>query len=387
MTDSNSDGHRVPRHPPVSLLGLSAALLIAVGASAAPAAVRPADGSAPPAPLPARQPDRPPGADGDTPPTAPPPSGALPSIADGRPLPPVPRLGDGGAVALTNGIPAAVLDAYRNAQSRLTALQPNCRVPVALLAAIGKVESGHARGGRLDSAGTTVQPILGPVLKGGPYAAISDTDGGTWDGDPVWDRAVGPMQFIPGTWARWASDGNGDSLASPHNMYDAALAGARYLCAGGRDLATSGGLTSAVLSYNHSTSYLNLVLAWMNTYNGGMTAQPGNQEQTLARAASVPSPQVPVTVPSVPPSPQPSPTAPVQPPPAALQPTPGPSPAPPPSPPPGVPAVPGPDAVPGALCDVTSVVETILGIVGGLLGPAPSTAAPVPCVPPSPVGH
>ncbi len=357
---------------------LSAALLIAVGASAAPAAVRPADGSTPPAPPPAGQPEHPHGADGDTPPTAPPPSGDLPSIADGLPLPPVPRLGDGGSVARTNGIPAMVLDAYRSAQSRMNAGQPGCHVPLALLAAIGKVESGHARGGRLDAAGTTVQPILGPVLKGGPYAAISDTDGGSWDGDPVWDRAVGPMQFIPGTWARWASDGNGDSVASPHNMYDATLAGARYLCAGGRDLATSGGLTAAVLSYNHSTSYLNLVLAWMTTYSGGMAAQ-SRDEQPMARAASAPAPQLPATVPPVTSAPPPSPT-PGQPPPETQRPSPAPAPTSPSSPPVPPPAVPT-EAPQETLCGVTSVAGSLLGVVGGLLGAAP---APVACAAPEP---
>ncbi len=55
-------------------------------------------------------------------------------------------------------------------------------------------------------------PVRGPALSGGAFSAIRDTDGGRYDGDPVWDRAVGPMQFIPGTWRIWGADGNGDGV-------------------------------------------------------------------------------------------------------------------------------------------------------------------------------
>ncbi|MGW2846716.1 hypothetical protein ACWC5G_17575, partial [Streptomyces sp. NPDC001274] len=64
------------------------------------------------------------------------------------------------------GIPATVLAAYRKAESDLARTAPGCRLPWQLLAAIGKVESGHAGGGRVDARGTTLTPILGPVLNG-----------------------------------------------------------------------------------------------------------------------------------------------------------------------------------------------------------------------------
>ena len=32
------------------------------------------------------------------------------------------------------------------------------------------------------------------------------------------------MQFIPSTWAGWGVDGNGDGIADPFNIYDAAAA-------------------------------------------------------------------------------------------------------------------------------------------------------------------
>ncbi|MGK5531415.1 hypothetical protein ACSNOC_12575, partial [Streptomyces sp. URMC 129] len=122
------------------------------------------------------------------------------------------------------GIPATVLDAYRRAEATVDETTPGCELDWRVLAGIGKVESGHARGGAVDADGTTLSPILGPVLNGDGFASISDTDGGRWDSDTLFDRAVGPMQFIPSTWARWGADGNGDGVADPNNVYDATLA-------------------------------------------------------------------------------------------------------------------------------------------------------------------
>ncbi|MPZ28277.1 MAG: lytic transglycosylase, partial [Micromonosporaceae bacterium] len=75
-----------------------------------------------------------------------------------------------------SGIPATVLAAYLRAVGRLRTERPSCGVPVPLLAAIGRVESNHARGGYLDHAGRARTPIIGPQLNGGPgVAAIRDT--------------------------------------------------------------------------------------------------------------------------------------------------------------------------------------------------------------------
>ena len=179
------------------------------------------------------------------------------------------------------GIPATVLDAYKKAAAALARSQPGCNLRWELLAAIGKVESGQARGGRVDANGTTLTPILGPVLDGRRYAKIPDTDGGRYDGDTVHDRAVGPMQFIPSTWSRggpdhqgWGADGNGDGKKDPNNIYDAALAAARYLCASGRDLSDTAALHQAILSYNHSQDYLTTVLSWYEYYRKGTHEVP-----------------------------------------------------------------------------------------------------------------
>ncbi|MYS35795.1 membrane-bound lytic murein transglycosylase B [Streptomyces sp. KhCrAH-43] len=168
------------------------------------------------------------------------------------------------------GIPATVLAAYRRAETTIGRGDPGCRLPWQLLAAIGKVESGHAAGGRVDERGTTTSPILGPVLDGAGFAHIADTDGGAYDGDAAYDRAVGPMQFIPSTWAHWGRDGNGDGRRDPNNVYDAALAAGAYLCAGTRDLSVPSDRDRAILSYNHSDTYLRTVLSWLGFYLKGI---------------------------------------------------------------------------------------------------------------------
>ncbi|WP_410538980.1 lytic transglycosylase domain-containing protein [Streptomyces sp. KL2] len=176
-----------------------------------------------------------------------------------------------------SGIPATVLAAYKRAERTLGEERPGCNLPWQLLAAIGKVESGQARGGAVDAQGTTHKPILGPALNGVGFAHISDTDGGAYDGDTVYDRAVGPMQFIPSTWAVWGADGNGDGRKDPNNIYDAALAAGRYLCAGGRNLSDPADLERAILSYNQSREYLRTVLSWLDFYRKGAHEVPDGE--------------------------------------------------------------------------------------------------------------
>ncbi len=164
-------------------------------------------------------------------------NGELPAPSAGEPTAPVippdvlAALPVGGAA-----VPEIVLRAYLRAESLLATTQPGCHLTWSLLASIGRIESGHARGGQVDGDGKTVSPILGPALNGNGFAAIRDTDGGAHDGDRNWDRAVGPMQFIPATWARYGADATGDGVADPHNVYDAAVSAGRYLCSGGMDL-------------------------------------------------------------------------------------------------------------------------------------------------------
>jgi hypothetical protein len=168
----------------------------------------------------------------------------------------------------TSGIPGTVLAAYQKAANDLALAMPGCHITWPLLAGIGKVESAHASGGKVEANGNTRGKILGPVLDGGPgMAAIADTDQGVYDGNASWDRAVGPMQFIPGTWKTFGADGNGDGVKDPHNVFDAARAAGDYLCAGGANLGDPQGLVQAVLRYNHSMEYVSTVLRWMQSYS------------------------------------------------------------------------------------------------------------------------
>lgn len=201
------------------------------------------------------------------------------------------------------GIPGAALDAYRNAANIMAAEMPDCHIDWALIGSIGRIESNHARGGYVDDKGDTREPILGPVLNGeGPVAAIPDTDRGRFDGDVVWDRAVGPTQFIPATWNGYASDGNGDGESNPSNIFDATLATGRYLCSGGLDLANPDQLRAAIFRYNNSDVYVNTVILWAEAYRTGV--------------APLPNSLVPVGAPNATPDPLPAP-GPVDPPPPA----------------------------------------------------------------------
>jgi len=70
--------------------------------------------------------------------------------------------------------------------------------------------------------------------------------------------AVGPMQFLPSTWAAYGADGDRDGLIDVMNPVDAVHGAARLLCANGG--AESGRLASAVWNYNHSDDYVRQVI-------------------------------------------------------------------------------------------------------------------------------
>src|SRR4051812_40554343 len=168
------------------------------------------------------------------------------------------------------GIPPVAAGAYVKAARHVAATDPSCGLKWWLVAGIGFVESGHAASGGSHTPGwngIARPPIIGPVLDGsGGFAAIHDTDRGAYDGDRRWDRAVGPMQFLPSTWRTWGQ--NNGRLGNPENIVNAADATARYLCASGGDLGTPHGMALAVFSYNHSFDYVRLVMSVGARYAG-----------------------------------------------------------------------------------------------------------------------
>ncbi|CAD5990684.1 lytic transglycosylase domain-containing protein [Agreia sp. COWG] len=168
----------------------------------------------------------------------------------------------------TTGIPRRALQAYAAAAVTETSTSPGCGITWNTIAAIGEIESAHGThdGASIGANGQLVGSIIGPALDGGLYAAVPDTDGGEFDGDSSWDHAVGPLQFIPSTWAAHGLDGSGDGNADPNQIDDAALSAASYLCAGGADLATADGWSAAILSYNLDENYVDSVRSMTDRY-------------------------------------------------------------------------------------------------------------------------
>ncbi|MGZ4474432.1 MAG: lytic murein transglycosylase [Nocardioides sp.] len=177
-------------------------------------------------------------------------------VADAEPAPAAPA-GAGAGVkdpdpawvaktAAAAGIPVPAMRAYARAQ---LARPAGCAIGWTTLAGVGWIESQHGTlGGRtVADDGRSSTPIVGPAL-----GAL--------------DHAYGPMQFIPSTWSRWASDGDGDGLADIDDLDDAAMTAMRYLCGAGYDLATGQGWSQAIFAYNHSQQYVDDVYAAAQSY-------------------------------------------------------------------------------------------------------------------------
>jgi Transglycosylase SLT domain len=105
-------------------------------------------------------------------------------------------------------------------------------LPWTVLAAIGQIESGDRANPGVSSAG-----------------------------------ALGPMQFLPSTWARWGITATAFGQTGRPNImnpFDAVPSAARYLCAAGG--ATAAGLPKAIFAYNHAGWYVNEVLTLAKQY-------------------------------------------------------------------------------------------------------------------------
>ncbi|HKS53490.1 MAG TPA: murein transglycosylase [Pseudonocardiaceae bacterium] len=167
------------------------------------------------------------------------------------------------------GIPVRALQAYAYAHAVMARSRPSCQLTWTTLAGIAAVESQHGTiGGRtLLADGRPSAPIIGIALNGANGTrVIPATDGGRLTGDRIWERAVGPFQFIPSAWAIWRTDAHGDGMTDPQNIDNAALAAAKYLCANNRNLARSEDWLQAILSYNNSMDYARNVYAYAQAY-------------------------------------------------------------------------------------------------------------------------
>jgi hypothetical protein len=166
-------------------------------------------------------------------------------------------------------IPVVALQAYGYAEAVTARSTPRCHLTWTTLAGIGKIESDHGRTNNsvLQDDGRSVPPIIGPPLDGqNGRQSVKDTDQGALDTDRSWDRAVGPMQFLPSTWQQHGVDADNDGVIDINDIDDAALTAAAYLCANDRDLSTLEGWNEAVHSYNVPEEYRAAVFNATNDY-------------------------------------------------------------------------------------------------------------------------
>jgi Transglycosylase SLT domain len=214
----------------------------------------------------------------------------------------------------STGIPVRALEGYRRAASLVDSADPSCHIDWALLAAIGRVESDHGRfgGSQLDLAGVDQPAVIGVRLDGtNGTARIIDPAGFVLDGDHVYDHAVGPMQFIPSTWRVVGVDVDGTGVKNPQNIDDAATATAIYLCSGPGDLRRPGDLNAAIMRYNASDSYVQMVTAIAATYRIGVSALPApanSAPPTTVAATLTTKPSKPASAKSAPTRPGSTPT-------------------------------------------------------------------------------
>ncbi|MGO1769768.1 MAG: lytic transglycosylase domain-containing protein [Microbacterium sp.] len=166
------------------------------------------------------------------------------------------------------GIPERALAAYAGASLAVVEEYPDCGIGWNTVAAIGEVESIHGtiHGSRIGEDGVAEPAIIGIRLDGTSTQRIPDTDDGVLDGDTEFDRAVGPMQFIPETWRHFARDGAGTGEPDPQNIDDAAMTTAAYLCASGGDLTDGANWIAAVHAYNPTIDYNNRVAEAASRY-------------------------------------------------------------------------------------------------------------------------
>ena len=138
-----------------------------------------------------------------------------------------------------------------------------------LLAAIGEVESSSLAGTHARCGARRRAPGARAGALGRGFAAIRDTDGGRYDGDPVWDRAVGPMQFIPVDVAALGRATATATASTTRRTSRTRRSPPPLPLRRGPGPVAAGGPAGGVLSYNHSQQYL----ATVSAHAGGRLRQ------------------------------------------------------------------------------------------------------------------
>ncbi|MFZ2528881.1 MAG: hypothetical protein WAX14_14715 [Rhodococcus sp. (in: high G+C Gram-positive bacteria)] len=234
---------------------------------------------------------------------------------------PSPVLAQDGPLA----VPELVYYAYRAAEMQLQIDTPGCGLQWNLLAAVGRIESGHADGGRTDVLGTLSAPRVSP------------------------NGELGPLQLPTAVWEQYTADGNADGHADPQNVFDQSLAAGHWLCADGASLREPEGRAVPLARFDARPEYLKNVEAWSAAYEKGAATTPG----------VIAPPPVPVTTARpVPDAADVAAPAPVAPQPAAVE-QPAGEPAPVPAPlPPALPTLP---PVPPTLPDIPCLIPALCG--------------------------
>ncbi len=107
-----------------------------------------------------------------------------------------------------------------------------------------------------------------PGLSWTVLAAIAQIESGFGQNNgPSSAGALGPMQFLPSTWARWGINGFGPpGPPDIGNALDAVPSAAVYLCASGGGQGGTA-LQAAIFSYNHAAWYVAEVLTLAGEYS------------------------------------------------------------------------------------------------------------------------
>ncbi len=171
--------------------------------------------------------------------------------------------------AQKTGIPERALAAYAGGALRLSVTNPECGLTWNTLAGIGWVESHHGTifDGYITEDGSMSEAVYGIALDGdNGTIALPDFDDGNFDLDPNGDRAVGPMQIIPPTWAAWHVDANLDGVEDGQSIDDSVLVSSGYLCYNSETMTNRLGWNQSIRAYNDVPIYAIDVAAKADEY-------------------------------------------------------------------------------------------------------------------------